>query len=250
MKSALYRGVVTHWRLRPRQHRLRYRVFWLLLDLDERDAAPRRLRLLSRGRFNLLSFHDRDYGDGSQTDLREQVETLLTRHGVEIGGGAVQLLTMPRVLGYVFNPISLYYCHADDGRLAAMIYEVTSTFGERHSYVIPVDPDAGDAVRQGARKALHVSPFMGMDMDYAFRGRAPGERIDLTIDGMDREGLLLRAVMTGRRHALTDRAILSAAMAVPLMTLKVIAGIHWEALKLWLKGVRLHPAPTRHSRQN
>lgn len=243
MNSALYRGEVTHRRLRPREHRLRYRVFWLLLDLAELDEVDRRLRLLSRNRFNLLSFHDRDHGDGSGRPLRDQVTALLHREGVDIGGGAVRLLTMPRVLGYVFNPISLYYCHGPDGRLAAVIYEVTSTFGERHAYVLPTTD--GDVIRQAARKALHVSPFMGMDMGYAFRGHAPAEWMDLTIDGSDSEGLLIVAVMTGRRHALTDGAILKAALSMPFLTMKVVAAIHWEALKLWLKGVRLHSAPSK-----
>ncbi len=245
MNSALYRGEVTHRRLRPREHRLRYRVFWLLLDLAELDRIDDRMRLLSRNRFNLLGFHDRDHGDGSGTPLRNQVEALLRREGVDIGGGAVRLLTMPRVLGYVFNPISLYYCHGANGRLAAVIYEVTSTFGERHAYVLPMASGDADVIRQGARKALHVSPFMGMDMRYAFRGHAPAERMALTIDGSDSDGLLIVAAMTGRRHALTDRTILRAALSTPFLTVKVIAAIHWEALKLWLKGVRLHPAPSR-----
>lgn len=248
MNSALYRGEVTHRRLRPREHRLRYRVFWLLLDLSELDEIDDRLRFLSRNRFNLLSVHDRDHGDGSGADLRRHVEALLRAEGLDIGGGAVRLLTMPRVLGYVFNPISLYYCHDADGRLTAMIYEVTSTFGERHAYVLPVASDAEGRVRQGARKALHVSPFMGMDMRYAFRGHAPTERIDLAIDGFDAEGLLIHASLTGRRRALTDGAILAAVASMPFLTLKVTAAIHWEALKLWLKGTPLHPAPAKPAR--
>lgn len=247
--SALYRGVVTHRRFRPRDHRLKYRVFWLLLDLDEIEGLDRRLRWFSRGRFNLLSFHDRDHGDGSGRGLRDQVDGLLRRAGIELKGGAVRLLTMPRVLGFVFNPISLYYCHGADGRLVAMIYEVTSTFGVRHAYVIPVA--AADSARgvidQGAAKALYVSPFMGMEMDYAFHGKAPDQTLALRIDGLDAEGVLIAANMVGERVALDDRAILSACAAMPLLTLKVVAGIHWEALKLFLKGVRLtrQPPPAR-----
>lgn len=244
MNSALYRGEVTHRRLRPREHRLRYRVFWLLLDLAELDRIADRSRWLSRNRFNLLSFHDRDHGDGSAKPLRAQAVALLQREGLDIGDGAIRLLTMPRVLGYVFNPISLYYCHGPDGRLVAMIYEVTSTFGERHAYVLPAGP-GGAIFRQVARKALHVSPFMGMDMHYAFRGSAPAEGMRLVIDGHDADGLLIATAMHGRRHPLTDGALLRASLSTPLLTLKVIAAIHWEALKLWLKGVRLHPAPSR-----
>lgn len=241
MNSALYSGDVVHARLRPRRHRLRYRVFWLLLDLAELDAVDRRLRLLSRNRFNLLGFHDRDHGDGSGRPLRDQILELLDREGVDIGAGAIRLLTMPRVLGYVFNPISLYYCHRPDGRLAAMVYEVTSTFGERHAYVLPVAAEdaAEDRIRQSADKRLYVSPFMTMGMRYDFRGKAPSEALTLLIDGFDREGLLIATAMRGRRRPLTDRTLLTAALAMPLLTLKVTAGIHWEALRLWLKGVPL-----------
>ncbi|MNS03101.1 hypothetical protein D3C71_248380 [compost metagenome] len=243
--SALYRGGVMHRRLRPRTHQLNYRVFWLLLDLAEIDGMDRRLRLFSRNRFNLLSFYDRDHGDGSGAALRPQIDVFLARAGIDIGEGAVRLLTMPRVLGFVFNPISLYYCHHADGRLAAMVYEVTSTFGVRHAYVIPV-PEADQAaglIRQGAAKALYVSPFMGMEMDYAFRGHAPGARVDLTIDGVDAEGVLITAAMSAERRPLDDRSLAAAALALPFMTLKVVAAIHWEALKLWIKGVRLTRQP-------
>jgi len=245
--SALYRGGVTHRRLRPRDHRLNYRVFWLLLDLAEIDGLDRRLRLFSRNRFNLLSFHDRDHGDGSGAGLRPQIEAFLDRAGVDLEGGTIRLLTMPRVLGYVFNPISLYYCHRADGRLAAVVYEVTSTFGVRHAYVIPVpaEDQAAGVIRQGAAKALYVSPFMGMEMDYEFRGYAPGDRLDMTIDGLDAEGLLITAAMTGERRDLSDASILSAAIALPFVTLKVMAAIHWEALKLWIKRVPLTRQPPR-----
>ncbi|WP_374516994.1 DUF1365 domain-containing protein, partial [Brevundimonas sp.] len=241
MKSALYSGDVVHTRLRPRRHRLRYRVFWLLLDLAELDAIDRRLRLFSRNRLNLLAFHDRDHGDGSGRPLRGQIVDLLAREGVDIGAGAIRLLTMPRVLGYVFNPISLYYCCRPDGQLAAMVYEVTSTFGERHAYVLPVpDADAAeDRIRQRAEKRLYVSPFMTMGMRYGFRGKAPADILTLLIDGFDEEGLLIATAMRGRRRALTDRTILATAFSIPLLTLKVTAGIHWEALRLWLKGVPL-----------
>ncbi len=243
--SALYRGGVMHRRWRPKSHRLRYRVFWLLLDLAELDDLDRRLRLFSRGRWNVLSFHDRDHGDGSGAALRPQVEAWLRRAQVDAGAGPIRLLTMPRILGYVFNPISLYYCHKTDGRLAAVVYEVTSTFGLRHAYVIPVSEadQAAGLIRQCAAKALYVSPFLGMEMDYDFHGRAPGERLDLTITGVDAAGPLISAVMAAERRPLRDRDLAAAVVALPLLTLKVVVAIHWEALKLWLKGVRLTPQP-------
>ena len=244
--SALYRGRVTHRRTRPKSHMLAYRVFWLLLDLAEIDRLDGRVRLFSRNGFNLLSFHDRDHGDGSGAAIRPQVEAWLGRAGIDIAGGPIRLLTMPRVLGYVFNPISLFYCHQPDGRLAAVIYEVTSTFGVRHAYVIPVpaEDQPGGLIRQRAAKALHVSPFMDMEMDYEFRGHAPDERLDLTIDGVDAEGVLITASVGAERRPLDDRTILGAVAAMPLLTFKVVTAIHWEALKLWLKGVRLRPAPS------
>ena len=244
--SALYRGGVMHRRLRPKAHELNYRAFWLLLDLAEIDGLDRRLGLFSRNRFNLLSFRDRDHGDGSGSALRSQVEAWLARAGINIGAGPIRLLTMPRVMGYVFNPISLYYCHRTDGGLAAMVYEVTSTFGVRHAYVIPVpvEDHARGLIRQGAAKALYVSPFIGMDMDYEFRGHAPAERLDLTIDGIEADGLLITAAMSAERHPLEDRDLWSAALSLPFMTFKVVAAIHWEALKLWIKGVRLTRQPT------
>lgn len=245
--SALFLGRVTHQRIRPVTHRLSYRVFWLLLDLAEVDGLDRRLTLLSRNRLNLLSFYDRDHGDGSNKPLRSLIKAWLDRAGVDIGDGPIRLLTMPRVLGYVFNPISFYFCHRPDGGLAAMVYEVTSTFGRRHAYVVPIPEKdhASGVIAQRAAKALHVSPFMGMEMDYEFRGRAPGQRLDMTVRGLDADGLVIIAAMTGGRRPLRDTELLSAACALPLMTLKVMAAIHWEALKLWLKGVRLtrQPAP-------
>lgn len=237
--ACLYRGEVTHARLRPKAHRFRYRVFWLLLDVDRLAEAASRTRLFSIDRFNLFSLRPKDFGDGSETPLRAQVERELAEAGIAAPGGAIRLLTMPRVLGYAFNPISLYYCSDVEGRLAAMVYEVTSTFGERRAYVLP----AGDRFRHGCDKTLHVSPFLQMDMSYDFRGKAPGERMALTINGHDNDGLLIATAMAGERKPLTDRQILRAALALPLVTLKVTLGIHWEALRLWLKGVPPVPGP-------
>ena len=242
--SALYVGQVMHRRVRPRAHRLRYRIFSLLLDLDEIDALAARLRLFSRGRFNLFSFHDRDYGAGTAEPLRAQVERHLAAAGLDPDGGPIRLLTMPRILGFAFNPLSLYFCHRRDGRLGAILYEVNNTFGQRHSYLIAVaQTGAGRAIRQDCAKRFYVSPFMAMDMHYAFRVAPPAERLSIAITGSDADGAILTAVHTAGRRALTDAALARAFATHPLLTVKVVGGILWEALRLWLKGVPVRDRP-------
>lgn len=239
--SAIYAGEVRHARTRPKRHRLRYRIFMLLLDLDGLEALERQLRWFSLQRFNLFGFDSRDHGDGSSTPLRTQVEARLDAHGLSIDGGAIRLLCLPRVLGYVFNPLSVYFCHRPDGPLRAIVYEVSSTFGERHSYVIPAEARGDGPIRQRAQKRLHVSPFLDMDLTYAFRIAPPDDRIAVLIDTLDRDGVILHASFTGERRPLTDGQLLKAFATHPLLTLKVMAGIHWEAVRLIARGLRLRP---------
>lgn len=245
--SALYVGHVMHRRTRPRAHRLRYRIFSLLLDLDEIDGLTGCLRLFSHNRFNLFAFHDRDHGDGTGGSLRRHVEYHLAAAGLDIGGGAIRLLAMPRILGFAFNPLSIYFCHDREGALRAILYEVNNTFGERHSYLVPVDPSDG-AIRQQCEKTFHVSPFMAMDMRYAFRVAEPGARLSIAITGSDANGPLITAVHSATRHPLTDAALARAFLTHPLLTLKVVGGILWEAARLWIKGIPVHdrPAPPLH----
>jgi hypothetical protein len=247
--SALYTGTVAHRRLRPKPHRLRYRIFSLLLDLDEIQALSKRLRLFSHRRFNLFSFDERDHADGSGGSLRDWAEVHLAGAGIALEGGPIRLLAMPRVLGYGFNPISVWFCYHRDGRLLALLHEVHNTFGERHTYLIPVAAgDSPDDIRQTCAKMLHVSPFMAMDMRYEFRIHTPDERLSLVIRGGDAQGPMIVAAFTARRQNLTDAALLLAFVRTPLLTLKVVGGIHWEALRLWIKGLRLyrHPMPPAH----
>lgn len=241
--GALYRGNVLHRRLRPCGHILRYRVLHVLLDIDRIDGLAGSLRLFSRNRFGLFAFHDRDYGAGDGTPLRAHIERLMRAAGIAPDGGAIHLLTMPRVLGYAFNPLSTWFCHGTDGHLRAIIYEVSNTFGERHSYVMAVAPGAR-AVRHTTAKRFHVSPFLPMDMTYAFRVLPPGERLAIGIAVSDAGGPVLSAIHTARREDLTDATLLRAAVAMPLVTLKVTVGIHWEALKLWAKRVPLFRKPS------
>jgi uncharacterized protein len=238
--SSLYSGHVTHHRLRPKVHRLRYRVFWMLLDLDEIDGLSQKLRLLSRNRFNLASFFDRDHGDGSDVPLRRQAEALLQSAGCDAAGLTIRLFCMPRILGYGFNPLSVYFCYRPDGPLAAIIYQVHNTFGERHSYVLPVE-SAADIIEQRCDKDFYVSPFLGMDMSYDFRVQPPAERISVAIQGQEQDQPVISAALSGRRSDLTDAGILKAFAGHPLLTLKVIAGIHWHALRMVLRGFRIEP---------
>lgn len=246
---ALYVGKVTHHRMRPRRHRLCYGVFSLLLDLDGIDALAAGSRIFSRGRFNLFSFHDRDYGDGSDTPLRMQVERHLLAARIVPDGGAIRLLTIPRILGFAFNPLSIFFCHGLDGSLRAVLYEVNNTFGQRHSYLLPVEQGQGDTIRQSCTKAFHVSPFMGMDMRYTFTLAPPAEELSIRITVSDEQGPVLVASHAAKRRTPTDGALLRVFVTHPLLTLKVVGGIVWEAALLWLKGVPLHtcPAPPERS---
>ncbi|HEX7777264.1 MAG TPA: DUF1365 domain-containing protein [Parvibaculum sp.] len=242
--SGIYAGRVFHRRLRPRVHALRYRVFYLLLDLDEMAALARRSRLFSYNGFGLLGFYDRDHGPGEDRPLRPWIEAQLARAGVSAEGTRILALTFPRVLGYVFNPLTVYFCLDAQGGLSALLYEVSNTFGERHCYVIPVEDASAQMVAQTCDKAFFVSPFMAVEGRYHFKVQRPGERLALTIRESDREGALLTASFAGTRQPFDDAALLKAFLTHPLLTLKVVGAIHWEALKLWVKGVPLRDRPS------
>jgi len=240
--DALYSGHVVHQRLRPRRHRLRYAVFSLLVDIDTLATLAARLRLLSLGRFNLYSFDWRDHGAGDPAGPRGHVDALQQAAGLPTGG-AIRLLAMPRILGYAFNPLSVYFCDAPDGGLQAILYEVNNTFGQRHHYLIPVADAAGGLVRQRCDKQMYVSPFLGMDMHYRFRIRPPAGQLSIGVQACDAAGTVLAARFDAGRRPLTDATLARALATHPLLTLKVVAGIHWEALRLWWRCVPLQPRP-------
>jgi len=239
--AALYFGEVMHARLKPMGHRFSYRVMSLLIDLDRLGEADRQSRLFGINRAALYSFNEADHGDRDGSNLRDYVQRRAAERGIDLTGGRVRLLCYPRLLGYTFNPLSAYFCYRADGSLALLIYEVRNTFGDIHSYVLPVKAseisDAG--IRQAQDKLFYVSPFIEMAMRYHFRVLPPGERVKLRILETDREGPLLAATFSGRRRALTSAALLRSFFALPLVTFKIMAAIHWEALRLWLKGARL-----------
>ncbi|MCU0881383.1 MAG: DUF1365 domain-containing protein [Hyphomonadaceae bacterium] len=244
--TGVYTGRTVHVRFKPFVHRLSYDLFQILVDIDhlERDLAP--LTWLKLNRFGPMAFHEKDHGDRSGAPLRAWVERMFGSAGIDLEGGPVRLLCFPRVLGYVFNPISVFFGYTPDGRLAGVIYEVNNTFGATHSYVAPA---SGAAVEhQEADKVFHVSPFFDMSGHYGFTLRGPGETLGLTITKQQADGPDHVATLKTRRAPLSDAALRKAFFAIPFLTLKVIAGIHWEALKLLLKGARYHhpslpPAP-------
>ncbi len=241
LQSAIYRGRVLHERLRPKRHRLNYRVFSLLLDLDELPELDRRLGLFAYNRWAPLAFHDCDHGPTTGEPLRPWVEARLKDAGLSCDGGPIRLLCYPRIFGYVFNPLSVYFCYRRDGELAAILYEVCNTFRERHTYVIPVDRNDRAVIRQNCGKALYVSPFIGMDAEYQFRIVPPSESVNIVIRQEDADGLLLAASFRGARTPLNQRALALCLAAFPFLTLKITTAIHWEALLLWLKGCRVFP---------
>lgn len=241
--AALYVGDVMHARLKPIGHRFSYRVMSLLIDLDRLTEADRQSPLFGVNRAALYSFHEIDHGARDRSPLRAYVQRCAAERGIDLTGGRVLLLCYPRLLGYTFNPLSVYFGYRANGELALLIYEVRNTFGEIHPYILPVSSgeisDAG--VRQQQDKQFYVSPFIEMAMRYHFRVRPPDGRVQLRILETDSEGPLLAATFNASRRALSTRQLLRAFFALPLVPLKIMAAIHWEALRLWLKGARLAP---------
>jgi uncharacterized protein len=239
--AALYFGEVMHARLKPKRHRFSYRVMSLLIELDRLAEADRLSPLFGVNRAGLYSFHEKDHGPRDGSSLRGYAQSCAAKHGIDLTGGRVLLLCYPRLLGYTFNPLSVYFCYRANGELALLIYEVRNTFGEIHPYVLPVRP--GEMTKTGLRqeqdKLFYVSPFVGMATRYHFRIVPPGSGVRLRILETDRNGPLLAATFSGTRRTLTTFALAQSFVALPLVTLKIVAAIHWQALRLWLKGIRL-----------
>ncbi len=243
-------GQVRHSRLRPAANAFSYGVFTLLLPLRTLGDGPLGSRLCSRNRANLLSFHDRDHGDG-KTPLLDWIDQLLHAEGITDADGEIWLQGFPRVLGYVFNPVSFWFCHRRDGELRAVVCEVNNTFGERHCYLL----DTGGVMHWGrelsATKIFHVSPFCAVEGSYRFRfmrttqQQQDGvvERMVARIDYHDAQGPLLLTSVSGTLQVLNDTNAAKAFLSHPLMTLGVIFRIHWQALKLFIKRVPFFSKP-------
>lgn len=250
-RSCLYCGEVLHHRLQPTQHRFTYKVTAWLLDLEELPDLHKSLRGFSWNRFNLITFNESDYGAGCC--LKEYVNNLLEKEGFE-KPHRVALLCYPRYLGYVFNPLSTYFCYDKKNNVFAIIYEVSNTFRERHSYLLSVERkvdidqcagrnQAAPAINQSVEKVFYVSPFNPGSGHYQFHIVPPDERVSIVIRQSDDQGNLMHASFNGKQVALHAFTPLYEFIKAPFMTLKVILAIHWQAARLWLKGLRPYARP-------
>jgi len=255
VQSRLYFGRLVHRRYEGRPHRFAYPIAMLLIDLDELPELDRKLRLFRWNRPGIVAFHDRDHLGDAGRGLRDNVESFLERQGHEPPGGRIMLLTHARIFGYVFNPVSFYYCLDRAGELDCIVAEVNNTFGERHNYLLDarneiVTPEARPSPRRSfrTRKAMYVSPFIGPDAWYDFHMTPPAEGLSVFMADHGPNGRILDATLSGQARPLTDPVLLTFLFRYPFMTLAVIGRIHWQAFRLWLKKVphyRHVPRPMR-----
>ncbi len=243
--AQLYFGAVRHARYAPRQHKFSYRVFSLLIDLDRLDHVALKSRLFSHNRFNLYAVYDRDHGYQDHRSLRDFVDDQCAARGLA-RPDRVHLLCYPRILGYVFNPLSVYYIMRN-GQLAALLYEVRNTFGEKHIYFTSLADGAQSASHHNHSKEFHVSPFIDMQATYHFSTALPSEAARLVIRETQNDAPLLVTSFSGARVGFSDASLLRAFLLYPLMTLKIIFAIHFEALRLFLKGVAFLKHPNKQS---
>jgi len=246
--GVLFRGEVMHHRVRPARNRFTYPVFFVRMRVADLDAAGPYSRL---DRFGLIGFHRADHGPRDGSALLPWIRATLDAAGLQEVDGDIWLQAFPRVLGYVFNPVSFWLCHDRDGRLRAVVSEVNNTFGDHHNYLVARDDgaplEAGDVI--AARKVFHVSPFCTVVGAYRFQFDAGVEKSRIRIDYDDGDGKLLLTSISGRGEPLTRGALSRCFFAYPWMTLGVIARIHWQALKLWWKGVPFHSRPLPPARE-
>ncbi|MEM9277190.1 MAG: DUF1365 domain-containing protein [Pseudomonadota bacterium] len=243
--AVLYFGKVMHARMKPKAHRFNYKVFSLLIDLDRLVEASGVSKVFSVNSGNLVSFHEKDHGKRDGTSLRDNIDELLLKGGLE-QPSKVLLWCNPRVLGYTFNPLSIYYCYNSRDEITALVYQVHNTFGQSHSYVAQVSPDleSNASIRQSADKRFYVSPFLDMDLRYDFRIHPPDDNLRIRILEHDAEGPILSATFSGYQQSLKTTKLLLGISQTLGLSLKIIAGIHFEALFLWLKGIKLRPKPS------
>lgn len=239
MNSCLYEGVVMHKRFKPREYAFSHKVFMFYLDLDEIEELAARLKLLSRNRFNVYDFRDADHLRLSHSGVKENIlEYLKTKQNANLSGGKIMMLTNLRTFGYVFNPVSFYFCSDAQARPAGMLAEVGNTFGELKPYWLGRECFLGGEYKARQVKHYYISPFMDLDLSLDFGVKVPGERLFVKVDDIDRSGeRIFISTLTGTRKPLSDKTLLESAVRFPLITLQVISMIHWHALVLWLKKV-------------
>jgi DUF1365 family protein len=235
--SCIYSGFVTHRRFKPKRNFFSYKTFSLLIDLNEIKNLDKKIKFFSHNKFNILSFHDVDHGPRDGTSLITWVEKMLKDAKINIGSGRIQLLCYPRIFGYVFNPLSIFYCYDENFLLKAVLYEVKNTFNEQHTYIFPVS-SSSNLILHKCDKKFYVSPFIEMRTFYNFRLLKPGNILNVFIKQSDPEGVLLTAVQVGKRLEMNSKNLFVEFLKHPLMSFKVILAIHFEAFKLWFKGIK------------
>ena len=236
MTSAIYNGTVIHKRFKPKLHFFKYKVFSLLIDLSELKILDKNISFFSYNKFNLISFFDKDHGDRDGTSLVEWVKKNLNENKINNQNIKIKLLCYPRILGYVFNPLSVFYIYNNKDELISILYEVKNTFGEQHTYIFKVEND--NLLQHNCEKKFHVSPFIEMNCNYFFRILKPSEKISVIIDQYHLNEKLLYASQDGTRADLTSSQLIKSYLKRPLMTFKIISAIHFEAFKLWAKGIK------------
>ena len=235
--SKIYDGKVIHRRFKPKEHYFKYNVFSLLVDIDELEIIEKKIKIFSYNKFNIISFYDKDHGPRDGTPLKEWIIKNLKDIGIDNDKIQVNLFCYPRIFGYVFNPLSVFFVYDKNSRLISILYEVKNTFGEQHTYMFKVDDNK--IITNHCKKKFHVSPFIEMECDYYFRVLKPTDNISVIIDQNDNDGKLLYASQDGKAKELSEKNLLVSYIFHPLMTFKIIAAIHYEALKLWLKGIKV-----------
>lgn len=240
---SLYDCSVTHRRNRPVGYFFKYRIFSVLIDIDRLNEANQVSRLFSVGRFNLFSFKPSDHLPDSHDNLRQWIDQVLQENGIQDKAHKVRILCMPGVFGWVFNPLSVWYCSQRNGKPLAVLCEVHNTFGERHCYLLKANPLDEWPLQNNAEKIFHVSPFLQVAGEYRFHLKQPAERVSIAIDYLDAEGRVLTATQTGKQQVFNSANLLKFLFTIPLQTFKVLAAIHWHAARLWLQRVPFIPKP-------
>ena len=236
--SFIYTGTVIHKRFKPKVHSFNYKVFSLLIDLSELDLLDKNLKLFSYNKFNIISFYNKDHGPRDGSSLKNWVIDNLEKNHIKTNGIQIKLLCYPRIFGYVFNPLSVFYVYDKNKDLISILYEVKNTFGEQHTYVFKSKKDQ-NLIQHVCKKKFHVSPFIEMNCVYFFRLLKPGNKISVIIDQNDKEGKILYASQDGVKSELNNNTLIKTYLKHPLMTFKIILAIHFEAFKLWTKGIKL-----------